>query len=185
MPIALRGPDAFAVLKHKEAIKAALIESDTLAVLQAGGRTFTLPVYIQKNGGAAIESDFTFHDARANTNIVVDGEKATILRFEKIQQSEPEPPAPVQKTDTWTPPPFVVPGSQSTAQDEKWQPNFHKLSLTRTWRGRLFVDKFLDFHPTSREKIYQCTCGTCNRTVQATQSDLLLERPIAKSCTAH
>jgi hypothetical protein len=94
MALNLRGPDALAVLKHKEALRAGLVESDTVAVLHAGGKTFTLPVYIQKNGGTAVESDFTFHEARANTNIVVDGETATIVKFEKITEPVAEQPPP-------------------------------------------------------------------------------------------
>jgi hypothetical protein len=100
MALNLRGPDALAVLKHKEALRTNLVESDTLAVLHAGGKTFTLPVYIQKNGGTAVESDFTFHEARANTNIVVDGEQATILRFEKIPEPVVPPPLPPEPTET-------------------------------------------------------------------------------------
>jgi hypothetical protein len=95
----LRGPEALAVLRHKEGLRANLVESDTLAVLKAGNRTFTLPVFIQQNGGAAIESDFTFHEARANTNIVVDGQTSTIVKFEKVAEPVVIPPAPPEPTE--------------------------------------------------------------------------------------
>ena len=94
----LRGPEALAVLTRKQNIKVNLVESDTLAVLKAGNRIFTLPVYIQKNGEAAIESDFDFHKALTNTLITVNGEKATVLRFEKLPQSVALPAAPPEPT---------------------------------------------------------------------------------------
>jgi hypothetical protein len=78
-----------------------LAESDCVAVVQAGARTFTVPIYIQKGSGkAVIESDFTFNEARPNTLISVDGEKTLIVRFEKIPQPEPAAPEPIPPTET-------------------------------------------------------------------------------------
>jgi len=172
--MSLRTGDAWDYLRLKSTFQ----ESDSNAVYSDGK---VLPVLIRDIGGVqqyAVEINDQLFEAAKVTGF---------LRYQQIPQPVVEPPTPpVQKVDSWTPPPpIAIPGAASTAQDEKWQPRFHKLSLTRTWRGRLFVDKFLDFDPQSREKIYQCTCGTCHRTVQASQSDLLLERPITKSCAAH
>lgn len=90
----------------------------------------------------------------------------------------------VQKADNWTPPPpIVVPGSKSTAQDERWQPRFHKMNLERVQKGCLFAEKCLGIDYDSKEKYYRCRCVTCGKTVQASQSDLLLER--IKYCAKH
>ena|SRR5712671_4086094 len=100
MALNLRGPEAISLLKYKEGVRANLVESDTVAVLQAGSRTFTLPIFIQKNGDAAIESDFDFHKALTNTFITVNGEKATVLRFERIAEPvAPPAPPPTPTTD--------------------------------------------------------------------------------------
>jgi len=78
-----------------------LTESDSVAVLQVGARTFTVPVFIQKHSGkCVIESDFTFNEARPNTLISLDCEKALIVRFEKILQPAVEqPPVPPNETE--------------------------------------------------------------------------------------
>lgn len=99
MALALRAVDAAEVLRHKNNLKVGLAESDCVAVLQVGAKTFTAPVFIQKHSGKpVIESDFTFNEARPNTLITLDGEQATILRFEKIPQSEPVAPPPPEPT---------------------------------------------------------------------------------------
>jgi hypothetical protein len=99
MPISLRGPDALAVIKHKESLKVGLAASDCVAVLQVGAKTFTAPIFIQKHSGkSVIESDFTFNEARPNTLVSIDGESATILRFEKIPEPVVPPPAPPEPT---------------------------------------------------------------------------------------
>jgi hypothetical protein len=169
----LRSGDAWDYLRLKSTFQ----ESDSNAVYSDGK---VLPVLIRDIGGVqqrAVEIGDQLFEAEKERGF---------LRFERIPVPIVEPPTPVQKPDTWTPPPpIAIPGAASTAQDEKWQPRFHKLSLTRTSRGRLFVDKCLGVDYDSKEKIYECTCGTCRKTVQATQSDLLLERPITKSCSAH
>ena len=95
MALNLRGPEAAETLRHKNSLKTDLLESDCVAVVQTGERTFTVPVYIQKGSGkSVIESDFTFNEARPNTFIEVDGEKALVVRFEKIPQPVVQPPAP-------------------------------------------------------------------------------------------
>src|SRR5882762_9288813 len=96
MALNLRGPEAAETLRHKNSLKADLLESDCVAVVQqAGARTFTVPVYIQKGSGkSVIESDFTFNEARPNTFVSIDGEKALLVRFEKIPQPAVQPPAP-------------------------------------------------------------------------------------------
>jgi hypothetical protein len=98
----LRGPEALDVLRHKERVRANLNSSDTIAVLQAGTRTFTLPIFLQTNGECAIESDFDFHKALTNTCIVVDGEKSIVLRFEKVPEPVAPPPAPPEPTENET-----------------------------------------------------------------------------------
>jgi len=95
MALNLRGPEAAEMLRHKNSLKTDLAESDCVAVVQAGARTFTVPIFIQKGSGkSVIESDFTFNEARPNTYIEVDGEKALVVRFEKIPQPAIQPPAP-------------------------------------------------------------------------------------------
>jgi len=95
MALNLRGPEAAETLRHKNSLKTDLLESDCVAVVQTGERTFTVPVYIQKGSGkSVVESDFTFNEARPNTYIAVDGEKALVVRFEKIPQPAVQPPAP-------------------------------------------------------------------------------------------
>ncbi len=95
MALNLRGPEAAETLQHKNSLKADLLESDSVAVVQAGARTFTVPIYIQKGSGkSVVESDFTFNEARPNTYIEVDGEKALVVRFEKIPRPAVQPPAP-------------------------------------------------------------------------------------------
>ena len=95
MALNLRGPEAAETLRHKNSLKTDLLESDCVAVVQAGARTFTVPIFIQKGSGkSVVESDFTFNEARPNTYIAVDGEKALVVRFEKIPQPAVQPPAP-------------------------------------------------------------------------------------------
>jgi len=48
MALNLRGPEAAETLRHKNSLKTDLLESDCVAVVQTGERTFTVPVYIQK-----------------------------------------------------------------------------------------------------------------------------------------
>jgi hypothetical protein len=96
MALSLRGPDALAVLTHKNTLKTDLAESDCVAVVQAGARTFTVPIYIQKGSGkAVIESDFTFNEAMPNTFVSIDGGRALVVRFEKLPQivAPPTPPS--------------------------------------------------------------------------------------------
>lgn len=94
MALRLRESEALNVLRHKSGIKAGLTESDCVAVLQVGAQTLTAPVFIQKHSGkCVVESDFTFNEAVLNTLISVDGEQATILRFERIQQPIVELPS--------------------------------------------------------------------------------------------
>ena len=100
MALSLRGADAVEVLQHKNSLKTGLVASDCVAVLQVGARTFTAPIFIQRHTGkSVIESDFTFNEARPNTLVSIDGEQATILRFEKIPQPVVEPPAPPEPTE--------------------------------------------------------------------------------------
>jgi len=95
MALNLRGPEAAETLRHKNSLKADLLESDSVAVVQTGARTFTVPVYIQKGSGkSVVESDFTFNEARPNTFVSIDGEKVLVTRFEKIPQPTIQPPAP-------------------------------------------------------------------------------------------
>lgn len=90
--------------------------------------------------------------------------------------------ASVRNADNWTPPkPIVVPGSKSTALDERWQPRFHKMN--RVQKGCLFAEKCLGVDYDSKEKYYRCRCVACGKSVQASQSDLLLER--VKYCAKH
>ena len=90
--------------------------------------------------------------------------------------------APVHKADNWNPKPLSIPGSKSTQLDERWQPRFHKLNLERTTHGDLMVGKCLGVNPDSKERFYSCQCS-CGKTIQATQSDLLLKR--VTSCDAN
>ena len=99
---------------------------------------------------------------------------------------KPEPaivpaPASVRKPDNWNPQPLSIPGSKSTQLDERWQPRFNRLNLERTQRGDLMVGKCLGVDPNSKERFYSCQCS-CGKTIQATQSDLLLSR--VTSCGA-
>jgi hypothetical protein len=100
MALSLRGAEAVEVLRHKNNLKTGLVASDCVAVLQVGARTFIAPIFIQKHSGkSVIESDFTFNEARPNTLISIDGEQATILRFEKIPQPVAPPPASPEPTE--------------------------------------------------------------------------------------
>jgi hypothetical protein len=170
--MALRGPEAMEYLR----LKASFQPSDCNAVYSDGWR---LPVLIRSIGGSnqfAVEiSDQLFEAAKVSG----------FQGYEKIPEPPaPEPPAHVQKADNWTPPPrLAVPGSKSTAQDERWQPRFQKLNLERVQKGCLFAEKCLGRNYDSKEKYYRCRCVSCGKTVQATQSDLLLGR--IRNCSAH
>src|SRR5260221_12019218 len=99
MALNLRGPEAAEILRHKNSLRADLAESDCVAVVQAGARTFMVPIYIQKGSGkSVVESDFTFNEARPNTYIEVDGEKALVVRFEKIPEIVAPPAPPTELT---------------------------------------------------------------------------------------
>ena len=101
MALSLRGAEAVEVLRHKNNLKTGLVASDCVAVLQVGARTFTAPIFIQKHSGkSVIESDFTFNEARPNTLVSIDGEQATILRFEKLPELVAPPSLPPEPTET-------------------------------------------------------------------------------------
>ena len=169
--MALRETDAWDFLN----LKKQMVEADHLAVLSDGRK---VPVFIYTNGGQqqyCIEGEGCFYETQKHSGFV---------RFEKIAEPIAEPPVPDQKMDSWTPPPPIArPGSKSTAQDERWNPRFHKMNLERVQKGCLFAEKCLGVDYASKEKYYRCRCVTCGKTVQASQSDLLYER--IKYCAKH